>query len=203
MTSPTKNRKAVLYLNKMRVLIGFLLIIGIQSDSHAKIEVFSNLTESIRRKEIDGNILSLNGIATHRRFIFDVYRLSLYVINPSQDENKIMASTDLKYAEMQFLRDLSSKDLQEAFLDTFHENCLNDCETLKPEILRLVSAMPDMKEGEKVDFIFYPQKSVIRGFDNKSMEFDGPAFGQFFLRAWLGDNPPSRRFKRELLNLPS
>lgn len=57
-----------------------------------------------------------------------------------------------------------------------------------------------MKEGTTVEFIFYPTESVIKGFDSQSMRFDGPEFGRFFMRAWLGEHPPSSRFKRELLN---
>lgn len=188
----------------MRAFVGLLLVtcsLGLVYAPHAKVEPFSNLSDSIRKKEVDGNVLLLNGIATHRRFVFNVYRLSLYLISPSQDGEQIISSNELKFAEMQFLRDISSKDLQEAFLETFNDNCANDCERLKPEIQRLITVMPDMRDGEKVDFIFYPKKSVIRGFNDKTMEFESPEFGRFFIRAWLGNNPPSQRFKRELLNL--
>lgn len=167
----------------------------------AKVEPFSNLAESIRKKEIDGHILLLNGIATHRRFIFNIYRVSLYVSTPTQNSTSIIESEGLKYAEMQFMRDLEAKDIQEAFAETFKENCLDDCETLKPDIAKLLAAIPNMNEGAKIDFFFYPQESIIKGFNNQSIRFEGPNFGRFFLRAWLGDNPPSRRFKNELLNI--
>lgn len=73
------------------------------SFAEAKVEAFSNLADSIRKKEIDGQVLLLNGIGIHRRFVFNIYRLSLYVPNPSTKPEELINSEEIKFAEMQFL----------------------------------------------------------------------------------------------------
>ena len=41
-------------------------------------------------------VLLLNGTGIHRRLIFQVYALSLYLVRPSADEKEILATRDTK-----------------------------------------------------------------------------------------------------------
>lgn len=166
----------------------------------ARTERFAELAKSFHHKEVDGQVLVLNGVGIHRRFIFDVYQLALYTKIPTQDPTEIFNTKELMYAEMRFLRDLKSEEIREGFLETFALNCLMDCDELKPKMEELLSSIPDMANGETIDFIFYPEKILISNSYGIKLNFIGSKFGHFFLRAWLGDTPPSERFKNELLN---
>ncbi len=167
----------------------------------ARDERFADIKSSFKHKEINGETLALNGIAVHRRFVFDIYRVALYIKNPTHNADEILNSNELKYAEMTFLRDIKASDLKDAFHDTYLENCLDKCDVLKNDIEKLIASIPNMQNGEVINFIFAPDQSTISGFGNTRITFEGAEFGHFFIRAWLGDTPPSQRFKRELLNL--
>ncbi len=168
----------------------------------ARVEPFDDLAESFKNKVIQGEPLVLNGVATHRRFIFDIYELALYLKTSTKNIDEIIYSKEIKYARMKFLRDLSAEDIRDGFSDTFRENCLDKCENLKPQMDELLSSIPAMQKGELIEFTFLTDKTLISGSHQKSLEFAGVEFGQLFLRAWVGNEPPSERFKRELLSAP-
>jgi len=183
----------------MRTLL--YLAILLSNAALAREERFADIKSSYKHKEINGEVLALNGIATHRRFVFDIYRVALYLKKPTHNANDVLNSNELKYAEMTFLRDIEASDLKEAFHETYLENCLDKCDVLKSDIEKLIAAIPNMQDGETINFVFSPQGSMVSGFGSTQITFEGAEFGHFFIRAWLGANPPSQRFKRELLNL--
>lgn len=183
----------------MRFFLSSLIFTCLSLPAIARIEKLAHRNSPILYKEINGEVLQLNGIGVHRRFIFDVYRLALYLKKTSHDSLEIIASNDTKFAEMKFLRNLDAKEVQDGFRDTFNENCPNHCEELTPSMQKLLTSIPDIKEGETIIFTFLPDKTTISIPGGQSLSFESAEFGRFFIRSWLGAAPPSERFKRELL----
>src|SRR5688572_12624183 len=65
--------------------------------------------------EIAGQTLELNGVAIHRRFVFDIYQVALYLKYPTRIPAEVLESNDLKFARMEFLRDIDAEDLRDGF----------------------------------------------------------------------------------------
>ncbi|MBS1984745.1 MAG: chalcone isomerase family protein [Bdellovibrionales bacterium] len=148
---------------------------------------------------VDRATLLFRGRAIHRRFIFDIYELSLYLADVALSDSQIVLSPTTKYVRLRFLRDLKAPQIRDAFLDTFNENCLLDCESLRPQLALFLKAIPDASEGGVIEFVFRADATLISTPGGGSVSIVGDKFGQLLLRSWVGDNPPSGRFKRELL----
>ncbi|MEZ4814052.1 MAG: chalcone isomerase family protein [Bdellovibrionota bacterium] len=183
----------------MKRFLSSLFFIGLSLQAVGRIEKLAHRSSSITYKEINGEVLQLNGIGIHRRFIFDIYRLALYLKKPTKDSLEIISSKETKFAEMKFLRNLDAKEVQDGFRDTFNENCPNYCDELSSSMEKLLTSIPDIKDGETINFTFLPTQTIIAIPGGKSLSFEGAEFGKFFIRAWLGASPPSERFKREIL----
>lgn len=59
--------------------------------------------------------------------------------------------------------------------------------------------MPAAKVGNIFSFYLWPDKTVVRVEGQSDVSFPDARMGRLLLRTWIGDNPPSERFKREVL----
>lgn len=168
---------------------------------YTKEESLADLSLYSKKKIIDETTLYLNGSATHRRFIFNIYKVSLFVSKPTQNPDEIIYSSDIKYAKMLFLRNIAGVDIRNAFLESYKDNCLDVCERSSKDMERLLYLIPDMKENDFIEFIFRSNSTTIQGFSNQSVNFASNDLGLVFLRSWIGENPPSNKFKNMLLGL--
>lgn len=150
-------------------------------------------------KTVDGRVLLLNGTGTHRRLIFDVYALSLYVTKPSSDPRELLESPEPKLAEMKFLRNVAAADIRDGFRVSFDQNCAAECADLKGDFDALMRAMPAAKNGTVFLFYLWPDRTVVRVAGQPDVSFANARMGRVLLRTWIGENPPSERFKREVL----
>jgi hypothetical protein len=153
---------------------------------------------------IGQTVLFRAGTGTHRRFFFKIYEVALFLQNIQSRPEKIIDSTDLKFVRLKFLRNLKANQISEGFNDTFKENCFDHCETLSPQLAMFLESISDMPKESLIEFIFFHDKTVLSMPGRINLSLPGSEFGKILLRAWLGADPPSERFKRELLqNLQS
>lgn len=145
-------------------------------------------------------VLLLLGRSVHRRFIFSIYEVTLFVRDPSYSSEEIIDSIETKFARMRFLRNISEEDIREGFQETYDSNCASDCEILSKDLQVFLSTIHAVSDGDTIEFKFLKDKTVISMLPDRSIEFAGHKFGRIFLRSWLGEHPPSQRFKRELMN---
>lgn len=141
------------------------------------------------------------GSAIHRRFIFDIYELTLYLQHPNYGPEEIISSCETKFARLKFLRDLKAGDIRDGFEQSFRENCLSHCENLSPQLKVFLESIHDMSEGSVIEFSFHTDKTVISMLAKNTVTFPGIEFGKIFLRSWVGSAPPSERFRRDLLGI--
>jgi hypothetical protein len=150
---------------------------------------------------VSGKTLKLNGMGLRQATIlkFNVYAAGLYVDSPSHDAEAIVNSDGPKSIEMVLLRDVTAKQMAEAFRDGFDNNCTADCGRLKPEIGKLQGLLKDMKKGETMAYHFTADgvELVVRG--QKVASLGDKAFSQQLLRVWLGKTPPNAGLKDGLL----
>jgi Chalcone isomerase-like len=147
---------------------------------------------------LEGKTLKLNGTGLRQAKIlltFNVYAAGLYLENAMHDADAIASSDQTKSIEMVFMRDVTAKQMAEAFQDGFDKNCVADCGRLKPEISKLQALLKDMKKGETMAYHFLSDgvEVMIRG--QKAGKLGDKAFSHQLIRVWIGKNPPNPELK--------
>lgn len=150
---------------------------------------------------LEGKTLKLNGAGLRQATILkiNVYAAGLYLENSSREGESIANSDQPKSIEMVFMREVSGKQMAEAFQEGFEKNCIADCGRFKGDIGKLQGLMKDMKKGDTMAFHFSSGgvEVMIRG--QKVGSVGDKAFGQQLIRCWIGKNPPNAGLKDGLL----
>jgi hypothetical protein len=150
---------------------------------------------------VGGKSLKLNGAGLRQATILKInaYAAGLYLENPGHDGDAIANSDQLKGIEMVFMRDVSAKQMADAFGEGFDKNCVAGCAELKPHIGKLQGLMKDMKKGETMAYHFLGDgvEVMIRG--QKVGKVGDKAFSHQLIRCWIGKNPPNPELKSGLL----
>ena len=150
---------------------------------------------------LEGKTLKLNGTGLRQATILkvNVYAAGLYVQNSSGDGEAIANADQPKSIEMVFMRDVSAKQMADAFQEGFEKNCVADCAKLKPDITKLQGLMKDMKKGDTMAYHFLTDgvEVMIRG--QKAGTVGDKAFSHQLIRCWIGKNPPNAGLKEGLL----
>jgi hypothetical protein len=150
---------------------------------------------------VAGKSLKLNGAGLRQATILkvNVYAAGLYLEKPSGDGEAIANSDQAKSIEMVFMRDVSAKQMAEAFGEGFEKNCVAGCAELKPHLSKLQGLLKDMKKGEtmSVRFLADGVELMIRG--QKAGSVGDKAFSHQLIRCWIGKNPPNSGLKEGLL----
>ncbi len=150
---------------------------------------------------VEGKTLKLNGAGLRQATILkiNVYAAGLYLENSSKDAEAIASSDQSKSIEMVFMREVSAKQMAEAFQEGFERNCVADCARFKPDIGKLEGLMKDMKKGDAMAYHFLPDRVdvMIRG--QKVGSIGDKGFSQQLIRCWIGKNPPNAGLKEGLV----
>jgi hypothetical protein len=150
---------------------------------------------------VAGKSLKLNGAGLRQATILkvNVYAAGLYLEKPSNDGEAIANSDQTKCIEMVFMRDVTGKQMAEAFAEGFDKNCVAGCAELKPFISKLQGMTKDMKKGETmaVHFLADSVEIMVRG--QKVASIGDKAFSHQLIRCWIGKNPPNAGLKSGLL----
>ena len=150
---------------------------------------------------LQGKTLKLNGTGLRQATILKInaYAAGLYLENGMHDGEAIANSDQLKSIEMVFMRDVSAKQMSDAFQEGFDKNCIAGCTELKPYIGKLQGLLKDMKKGESMAYHFLADgvEVMIRG--QKMGKVGDKAFSHQLIRVWIGKNPPNTELKDGLL----
>ena len=151
---------------------------------------------------LEGKTLKLNGLGLRQAKIlltFDVYAAGLYLENPGRDGEAIANSDQLKSIQIVFMRDVTAKQMADAFQEGLDKNCTAGCAELKPALGKLQGAMKEMKKGDTMAYHFLPDgvEVVIRG--QKSGKIGDKNFSHQLIRCWIGKNPPNAGLKEGFL----
>jgi hypothetical protein len=150
---------------------------------------------------VGGKSLKLNGAGLRQATILKInaYAAGLYLENPGHDGDAIANSDQVKSIQMVFMRDVSAKQMADAYQEGFDKNCVAGCAELKPYIPKLQGLLKDMKKGETmgVNFLTDGVEVTIRG--QKAGKVGDKAFSHQLIRCWIGKNPPNAELKEGLL----
>jgi len=150
---------------------------------------------------VQGKTLKLNGTGLRQATILKInaYAAGLYLENTMHEADAIANSDQAKSIEMVFMRDVSAKQMADAFAEGFDKNCLAGCTELKPNIAKLQGLLKDMKKGETMAYHFLADgvDVMIRG--QKMGRVGDKAFSHQLIRVWIGKNPPNSELKDGLV----
>ena len=150
--------------------------------------------------QLGGKMLVLNGIGLRTKFVVKVYVAGLYVEQKSQDANAIIKAEAPKRLVMQFVRDLSKKQLLDGFDDSFNNNSPDAKKTMKADIDKFLDALEPVKEGQQMVFTYVPGAGTTMTINGKDkLTIAGPAFAQVLFSVWLGPKPPNADLKKGIL----
>ena len=146
---------------------------------------------------VQGKTLKLNGAGLRQATFLKInaYAAGLYLENAMHDGEAIANSEQAKSIDMVFMRDVTAKQMSDAFQEGFDKNCIAGCAELKPFIPKLQALLKDMKKGETQAFHFLTDgvEVIIRG--QKAGKVGDKAFSHQLIRVWMGKNPPNQELK--------
>src|SRR2546423_9688727 len=124
----------------MRPRIGsklFLRVIAIAALTFTMNNAFAAEISGVKLPDqvtLEGKTLKLNGTGLRQAKIlltFNVYAAGLYLENTMHEADAIATSDQLKSIQMVFMRDVTAKQMADAFQEGFDKNCVADCARLK------------------------------------------------------------------------
>ncbi len=152
-----------------------------------------------RSVEVAGQPLSLTGQAVQRKLFFDVYAIGLYLDEPVQTPEEVVASEQVKRVHLRMLRDVSRDQVASALKDGFRAGNGSCGAALTGQLERLLAAVPDVKKGEELNLTYVPGQGMTLETAQTRVRIPGKAFADALLRIWLGADPGTRKLARQLL----
>lgn len=145
--------------------------------------------------------LKLNGLGLRKKSVFKVYVGGLYLESPSKDAGAILAADQAKAIRMHFLRDLTKAQLVEALQSGFEENA-KDKTGQKAAFDKMLTVIPDVKQGDTLTFTYLPGKGTMVQVGNKELgTFAGKGFSDAVFSIFLGPKPPTEDLKKGMLGM--
>jgi hypothetical protein len=154
------------------------------------------------RARVGSGELVLNGAGIRTRAIFKVYVGALYLGEKKSAAAEVLAQTGAKRVALTMLRELSAKQLNEAFENGIQANhSAAEVEAMKPRIAELLSLFTDAKKGDVILLDFLPESGVVVTLNQSVMgkPIPGEDFYRALLRIWLGDKPVDADLKKGML----
>ncbi len=148
-------------------------------------------------KTADG--LSLSGTTIKKRFFFNVYRLSHFMVKPKGDFPTkdslitfILNANTQQRIELEFLRDVSREQIEEALMQGIEQNNVDaDLNTIKKDIERLSSGFQDeVKKHSTLTISRLPSDKLSVFFNNNFVvETENKALANALWSIWFGKDP--------------
>ena len=152
---------------------------------------------------VNGIALHLNGIGlrTFPLFGIHIYVAGLYLERPSADPETIIRSHGTKLLDIRFLRDVDATDAQEAWRDSFEQNCVSPCYLDPRDVRQFLAAVPSVRKGDSASLLFTPSGLQVTFNGHVMGDITDQHFADVMLTTFIGPVPPTPRLKRELLGL--
>lgn len=156
--------------------------------------------------QVGTQTLKLNGAGIRYKVVFKVYVASMYLPELKSTTAEVLAMPGAKRISLVIMRDLSSDDLGQRFMDGLKKNL--DI----PERAKLINSMltfgqmfatiPGLKKGDVITFDWIPGTGVVSSHNGKKLgdPIVDPNFYNGVLKIWLGEHPADETLKHQLLN---
>jgi len=150
--------------------------------------------------QVGNTTLVLNGLGLRTKIIVKVYVAGLYLPRKSADAEGIVKADAPRRLVMQFVRNVSKKQVAEAFTDSFHDNAPDAKKTVGVDIEHFMAALEPLKQGDQMIFTYIPDVGTTFAINGKDkLTIPGLGFSQALFSVWLGPYPPTAGLKKGLL----
>jgi hypothetical protein len=151
--------------------------------------------------EVDGQTLSLNGMALRKKVIVKVYVAGLYLATKSSNAEEILGADAPRRMVMHFVRGVEKKKICDAWNEGLEKNTPGASTGLKDQFTELCDLMADIKDGEAFVFTYVPEKgTAVEVAGEEKGTIAGKEFADALLACWIGPKPgPGEGFKKHLL----
>jgi hypothetical protein len=154
---------------------------------------------------VAGQELKLNGAGFRFKAIFKVYAAGLYLTARCTSLPEVLAAGGARRVRLVLLRDVSSEEFRQAFLDGIRKNMERSERTrLATQLMRLntlLGASAGLRNGDVLVADWIPGLGTV--FLLNGQKFGDPlpdlAFFNAILKIWLGDKPVDVGLKRLML----
>jgi hypothetical protein len=150
---------------------------------------------------VAGKDIPFHGAGIRKKFVVKVYLGALYLEEPSNDADAVIASEKRKGVQLHFLRDVSKRQIMDAFRDGFRANSGAEADALGPKLERLSKAIPEeLREGQRLTIVWNPELgTVVAATGGQPIIIEGKEFSDALFRNWLGPRPADDDMKRRML----
>jgi len=150
--------------------------------------------------QVGNTTLLLNGLGLRTKIVIKVYVAALYLPRKSADGEGIAKADAPKRLVMQFVRNVSKKQMTEAFTDSFHDNAPDAKKTVGVDIDHFLAALEPLRDGDQMTFTYIPDVGTTFAINGKDkLTIPGLGFSQALFAVWLGPYPPTAGLKKGLL----
>jgi hypothetical protein len=150
--------------------------------------------------QVEGRTLKLMGMGLRKKLWVKVYLASLYLENPAEDPEQVIASDQIKRVQMNMLRDLERGKIVEAVQQGFERNAGAQMPRLRERLDRFLRAVPDLRGRETIVITYLPGRgTIIKPGSGTEVALPGKDFADALFSVWLGRFPVDEELKREML----
>ncbi|MDQ2987969.1 MAG: chalcone isomerase family protein [Pseudomonadota bacterium] len=186
------------------LLAGFLMACAfVQGASAAEISgVKFDETATVAGKE-----LVLNGVGMRTKFIIKLYAAGLYLPEKKHTVPDVLKLEGPRRLTLVMMRDISSEDLGEAFMNGLNNNIDNNEKTKYvgqiSKFGEMFGAIPGVKKGDVLQLNWIPGSGTQTELNGKKIGdvASDQGFYNAVLRIWLGDKPADSSLKPALLGI--
>ena len=179
------------------ILMGIIMTISVLAVEVAGI----NLADT---KEFHGNTLVLNGAGIRKKAFFELYVAALYLNKKSDNEKKIIASSEPMIIELIITSALvGSKEMKEAVDEGFKNSVSpEELTRLSSRIEEFTSAFSreEIKKGDIFQFSAHEGSLTAVKNGKDLLSIDGEDFKSGLFGIWLGAQPADKNLKKSLLS---
>src|ERR1700733_2556461 len=100
---------------------------------------------------VNGTLVHLNGrgLRTYSLLGIRIYVAGLYLERRSDNPDAILRSSETKFLDIRFLRDVDADDARRAWRESFEQNCKDPCYLDPRDMQRFLEAVPSVRRGDE------------------------------------------------------
>jgi hypothetical protein len=155
------------------------------------------------RIEDMGRDLVLNGIAVRTVSFLDirVYVAALYLVKPDHEASAVLNDPSPKRIDLIFLRRADQADVVRAWRGALQLNCKAPCRMPGAAVEQFLRAQRDVGEGDH-QVLRFDQGTVSFAVNGRELlRQQDPDFARLVLETFIGQGPPSTKFRAALLGV--
>ena len=157
--------------------------------------------------KVAGQDLQLNGAGVRTKMIFKVYAAGLYLPKKSTNVADILAMEGARRIKLVMMRELSSEDFGQAFMDGLNKNSSADEKTRlldqTMQMGRLFAMVSKLDKGDTLHLDWVPGTGTVVTLNGRKLGEPLPdvAFYNAILKIWIGNDPADRSLKGGMLGV--